>query len=70
MTTAIPAIQLNTVHQEKIHDTSMGMVMTSNHLAPLLEARVWLPAETPAGDTDVQIHRLMITGGGPATAEI
>jgi len=40
------------------------------HLAPLRKARVWLPAEAPAGVTDVQIHRVMVTGGRPAAVEI
>lgn len=40
------------------------------HLAPLRKARVWLPAETPAGATDVRIHRVMVAGGGPAAVEI
>ena len=40
------------------------------HLAPLREARVWLPAEAPAGVADVQIHRVMVTGGRPAAVEI
>ena len=40
------------------------------HLAPLRKARVWLPAETPAGVTDVRIHRVMIAGGHPAAVEI
>jgi len=40
------------------------------HLAPLRQARVWLPAETLTGATDVRIHRVMITGGRPAAVEI
>lgn len=40
------------------------------HLAPLRKARVWLPAETQAGVTDVRIHRVMISGGSPAAVEI
>jgi len=40
------------------------------HLAPLRKARVWLPAEAPAGVTDVQIHRVMVTSGRPAAVEI
>ena len=40
------------------------------HLAPLRKARIWIPAETPAGATDVRIHRVMITGGRPAAVEI
>jgi hypothetical protein len=42
----------------------------AKHLAPLREARVWLPAEATAGTTNVQIHRVMITGGRPAAVEI
>jgi hypothetical protein len=40
------------------------------HLAPLRQARVWYPAETPEGPTDVVIHRVMLTGGRPAAVEI
>jgi hypothetical protein len=40
------------------------------HLSPLRKARVWLPAETPVGATDVQIHRLMVAGGNPYAVEI
>jgi len=40
------------------------------HLAPLRKARIWIPAETPAGVTDVRIHRVMIAGGRPAAVEI
>ena len=39
------------------------------HLAPLREARVWLPADTEAKVTDVRIHRLMASGGRGATVE-
>lgn len=39
------------------------------HLAPLREARGWLPADTTAKVTDVRIHRLMVSGGGDATVE-
>ncbi|MBN2476807.1 MAG: hypothetical protein JXB62_19525 [Pirellulales bacterium] len=39
------------------------------HLAPLRAARVWLPAETKAGLTDVRIHRLMVSGGRDAAVE-
>ena len=41
-----------------------------NHLASLRKARVWLPAERPAGATNVQIHRLMVSGGNPYAVEI
>lgn len=40
------------------------------HLAPLRQADVWLPSETPTGATDVRIHRVMIAGGRPAAVEI
>ena len=40
------------------------------HLAPLRQASVWLPTETSTGVTDVRIHRVMVTGGGPAAVEI
>jgi len=40
------------------------------HLAPLRKARIWLPSERPEGATDVQIHRIMISGGSPAAVEI
>lgn len=39
------------------------------HLAPLREARAWLPADTRAKVTDVRIHRLMASGGRGATVE-
>ena len=38
-------------------------------LAPLREARVWLPGETAAGATDLRIYRVMMSGGGEAAAE-
>jgi hypothetical protein len=40
-------------------------------LAPLREARVWLPDATPAHVTDLRLYRLMIRGGvgGGATVE-
>ena len=41
----------------------MDMVITSNHLTPLFEARVWLPGLTPTGATYVKIHHVMISGG-------
>jgi hypothetical protein len=34
------------------------------HLAPLRQARVWLPEAAPAGATDLRIHRVMLRGGG------
>jgi hypothetical protein len=37
------------------------------HLAPLRQARMWLPGEPPAGATDVRIHRVMVSGGRGAT---
>ncbi|MBN1443588.1 MAG: hypothetical protein JXA90_12835 [Planctomycetes bacterium] len=41
------------------------------HLAPLREARVWIPGETPvpAGATDLRIHRVLASGGRGATVE-
>ena len=39
------------------------------HLAPLREARVWLPDSAPAGVTDLRIHRVMASGGRGATVE-
>ena len=39
------------------------------HLAPLRRTRVWLPAKSPAGATDVRIHRVMASGGRGATVE-
>lgn len=42
------------------------------HLAPLRQARVWLPATTaaPAGVTDVHIQRVMASGGRDAIVEL
>lgn len=40
------------------------------HLGPLRRARTWIPAATPRGVTDLRIHRVMVTGGGPAAVEI
>ena len=39
------------------------------HLAPLRSARVWLPAQRPAGATDLRILRVMISAGRAAAAE-
>jgi len=40
------------------------------HLAPLREARVWLPdASVPANATDLRIHRVMASGGSGAVVE-
>ena len=40
------------------------------HLAPLREARVWLPeAPVPANATDLRIYRVMASGGGGAVVE-
>ena len=39
------------------------------HLAPLREARVWLPDESPAGATGVEIRRVMVNGGREAAVE-
>jgi hypothetical protein len=48
----------------------MDMVITSNHLTTLFEARVWLPGLTPTGATNVKIHHVMISGGSSAAMEI
>ena len=41
------------------------------HLAPLREARVWLPGKPAAArTTDVRIHRVMARGGRGATVEL
>jgi hypothetical protein len=40
------------------------------HLAPLRMARVWLPTATPAGVTDVRMHRVMVSGGREAVVEL
>ena len=41
-----------------------------DHLAPLRQARIWLPgAAVPAGATDLRIYRVMLTGGRGATVE-
>jgi hypothetical protein len=39
------------------------------HLAPLREARVWLPGAPGAGDMDLRFHRVMVSGGTPAAVE-
>lgn len=39
------------------------------HLAPLREARVWLPGDGLAHATDLRIYRVMATGGAGATVE-
>jgi hypothetical protein len=39
------------------------------HLAPLREARVWLPGNVPAGATDLEIYRVMAFGGRRAVVE-
>jgi hypothetical protein len=39
------------------------------HLAPLREARVWLPTDAPAGVTDLRLYRVMANGGRGATVE-
>ncbi len=38
-------------------------------LAPLREARIWLPGTTPETATDLRIYRVMMSGGGEAVAE-
>jgi len=40
------------------------------HLAPLRQARVWLPATVPADATDVRIERVMASGGRGAIVEL
>ncbi len=40
------------------------------HLAPLRQARVWLPATAPARVTDVRIERVMASGGRDAIVEL
>jgi hypothetical protein len=39
------------------------------HLAPLRQARVWLPESRPEGVTDVRLHRVMVSGGRSAAVE-
>jgi hypothetical protein len=40
------------------------------HLAPLREAKVWLPqTDVPAGTTDLRLYRIMATGGRGAIVE-
>jgi hypothetical protein len=39
------------------------------HLAPLREARVWVPGYVPRRSTDVRIHRVMASGGSGAIVE-
>jgi hypothetical protein len=39
------------------------------HLAPLREARVWLPDEVPPHTTNLRLHRVMVTGGKGAVVE-
>ena len=39
------------------------------HLEPIRAARVWLPSATPAGKTDVRLHRIMVSGGRGAVVE-
>jgi hypothetical protein len=39
------------------------------HLEPLRSARVWLPSATPLGRTDVQLHRITVSGGRGAVVE-
>ncbi len=40
------------------------------HLAPLREARVWLPQAVPEGATDLRLQRVMVSGGGGAVVEM
>lgn len=39
------------------------------HLAPLREARVWLPSSRTANVTNLRIHRVMVSGGNGAVVE-
>jgi hypothetical protein len=40
------------------------------HLAPLRCARTWLPAATAAGATNVQLHRVLASGGPTGAVEL
>jgi hypothetical protein len=40
------------------------------HLAPLRSTRPWIPAASPAGTTDLSIHRVVASGGRGATVEV
>ncbi len=40
------------------------------HLAPLRSNHPWVPAATPAGTTDLSIHRVIANGGRGATVEL
>ena len=51
--------------QTNIPDTEL-----LRHLAPLREARVWLPGDVPAHATDLEIHRVMATGGSDTNATV
>jgi hypothetical protein len=51
---------------------SLGTVSDAallRHLAPLREARVWLPGEVPPHTTNLRIYRVMATGGKGAVVE-
>jgi hypothetical protein len=39
------------------------------HLEPMRASRVWLPSTTPAGKTDLQLHRIMVSGGQGGVVE-
>ncbi len=39
------------------------------HLAPLRDARIWLPGNTPSGATNLQIYRVTVSGGRGACVE-
>jgi hypothetical protein len=43
--------------------------MLLRHLAPLREARVWLPSRAPADVTDLRFYRVMVSGGREAAVE-
>jgi hypothetical protein len=61
-----------TNRSEKTSISSKGAVSEAallRHLAPLREARVWLPGESSAHATDLRIHRVMASGGQGAVVE-
>jgi hypothetical protein len=40
-----------------------------HHLAPLRQARIWVPSPASPGVTDVRLHRVMASGGRGAVVE-
>jgi hypothetical protein len=40
------------------------------HLAPLRAARTWLPAPTAGDATNVQLHRVLVSGGAAGAVEL